>query len=194
MRLFLLLFALIVAALPAGAQDAGAPSSADGGGSAQGDTARPELPVSVDRIREALATAPDRPLLRGIGERADFSLTIEERVILEDFFKPSDFQVGPAPPGGLYAHEQQQLVFNPVDRPLAQPYAAYGGAELLTLAIQGLLFKYLGEEVTDRVIAARQAADEAAARKTVLEAISAYCAAQLPDAAVTEICSGPPAR
>jgi hypothetical protein len=192
MQLFLLVVAMMAATGPVLGQEAPA-SSPDGEASTAGDTARPDLPVSVDRIRDALASPPGKPLLRGVGERADFSLTVEERVILEDFFKPSDFQTGPAPPGGLYAYEQQQVTSNRVDRPLAQPYAAFSGGELVTLAIQGLLFKYLGEEVTDRVIGARHAAEEAAARENVLQAIEAYCAAQPSGGAAVEICSGPPA-
>ena len=50
-----------------------------------------------------------------------------------------DFKSGPRRPGGLYGYEQQQLIWNKVDRPLAQPYAAFSGGELITLAIEGLI-------------------------------------------------------
>jgi len=198
MRLCSLMVAAILVGTPVLAQEQppassdGQPSSAvDSGTSAKEETT---LPVSVDRIREALAAPPPKPLLRGIDERPDFALTVEEKVILEDFFKPEDFKVGPVPPGGLYAHEQQRVLSNSVDQPLHQPYAAFSGGELLTLAIQGLLFKYLGQEVVDRAVAAEKAADEAAARETVLKAIQAYCAAQPAGGAAVEICHAPVPR
>jgi hypothetical protein len=196
MQLCFLMVAAILAAPPLAAKEVH-PSSADAEASTRVDTAESSadsagLPVSVDRIRDALAAPPPKALLRDMGAPADFALTVEERVILEDFFRPEDFRVGPVPPGGLYAHEQQRVLSNSVDRPLHQPYAAFSSGELVTLAIQGLLFRYLGQEVVDQAIAAGRAADEAAARDTVMNAIQAYCAAQPARGAAIEICSAPP--
>jgi hypothetical protein len=190
MRLSFLLIAAILSAPPTLAQQSPS-SSGDADSSSTVDKEPSNLPVSVDRIREALATAPPKPLLRGLDERPDFAVTVEERIILENFFKPEDFTVGPVPAGGLYAYEQQRVVSNSVDEPLAQPYAAFSGGELMTLAIQGLLFKYLGQEVTDRVIAAHRAHRASEARETVLKAIQAYCAVQPAGGAAIEICSAP---
>jgi hypothetical protein len=188
MRLYCLMVAVILAGAPLAAQDA-PPSSTDTDSSSTVDAA-PELPVSIDRIREALAKTPTKPLLR-VGEQPDFAITVEERVILEDFFKPEDFKVGPVPAGGLYAYEQQRVLSNKVDQPLTQPYAAFSGGELITLAIQGLLFKYLGQQVIDGAVGAERAAEEAAARETVMKAIQSYCAAQPASGAAIEICSAP---
>jgi hypothetical protein len=184
MRLYYLMVALILAGAPLVAQESPS-SSTDAKPSSTVDEA-PKLPVSIDRIREALANTPTKPLLR-VGEQPDFAITVEERVILEDFFKPEDFKVGPVPAGGLYAYEQQRVLSNKVDQPLTQPYAAFSGGELVTLAIQGLLFKYLGQQVIDGVADAQRAADEAAARETVMKAIQAYCAAQPGNGAAIEI-------
>jgi hypothetical protein len=196
MRLCSLIVAVILTGQLLAAQDV-PPSSSDAKTSSAVDKKPPAdeettgLPVSVDRIRDALATPPERPLLRDIAERPDFTLTVEERVILEDFFRPEDFKVGPVPPGGLYAYEQQRVLSNRVDQPLLQPYAAFSSGELVTLAIQGLLFRYLGQEVIDQAIAAGRAADEAAARETVMQAIRSYCATQPAGGAAIEICSAP---
>jgi hypothetical protein len=197
MRLYSLMVAAILAVPPLAAQEA-RPSPADAEASSRVDTAESGtdsaagLPVSVDRIRDALAAPRPKALLREMDAPADFALTVEERVILEDFFRPEDFRTGPVPPGGLYAHEQQRVLSNSVDRPLQQPYAAFSSGELVTLAIQGLLFRYLGQEVVDQAIAAGRAADEAAARETVMQAIQRYCAAQPAGGAAIEICSAPP--
>jgi hypothetical protein len=197
MRVYSLMVVAILAAPPLAAQET-RPSSADAEASSRVDTDESGtenaagLPVSVDRIREALAAPPPKALLREMGAPADFALTVEERVILEDFFRPEDFRVGPVPAGGLYAHEQQRVLSNSVDRPLQQPYAAFSSGELVTLAIQGLLFRYLGQEVIDQAIAAGRAADEAAARETVMHAIQAYCATQPAGGAAIKICSPPP--
>jgi hypothetical protein len=188
---------VILASQPLAAQDT-PPSSSDTQTSSTVDKKPPAeeespgLPVSVDRIRDALAAPSEKPLLRDFTDQPDFTLTVEERVILEDFFKPEDFRTGPVPPGGLYAYEQQRVLSNSVDQPLHQPYAAFSSGELVTLAIQGLLFRYLGQEVVDQAIAAGRAADEAAARETVMKAIRSYCAAQPSGGAAIQICSAPP--
>jgi hypothetical protein len=197
MRLSSLILAAILLGQPAAAQNAPA-SSPDAQASSAGDTKKPstgeeapDLPVSVDRIRDALAEPPQKPLLRDLAARPDFELTVEERVILEDFFRPEDFRTGPVPAGGLYAHEQQRVLSNSVDQPYLQPYAGFSSGELVTLAIEGLLFRYLGQPVIDQAIAAGRAADEAAARDTVMKAIQAYCAAQSAGGAAIAICSAP---
>jgi hypothetical protein len=189
MRLNYLMVAAILAGTPVIAQDTPS-SSTDANSSSPVDAGESKLPVSIDRIRDALVNPPAKPLIRE-GSTPDFEITVEERAILENFFKPEDFKVGPVPAGGLYAYEQQQILSNKVDQPLTQPYAAFSGGELVTLAIQGLLFRYLGQQITDGLGGAQRAADEAAARDTVMKAIQTYCAAQPGHGAAIEICSAP---
>ncbi len=190
MRLVNLLLAALLAgsATPAAAQQPSTPetppaSTAEDNPAAETQTS---LPVSVDRIREELAKTPAVPLIRGLNEQPTFRSGVEERITLEHFFKPEDFQVGPVPPGGLYAYEMQRVVSNPVSDPLAQPYAAFSGGQLLTIAIENLLFKYLGGRLT-RAFADDTAA-QAAAEAEVARAIAEYCAAQPGGGVRIEIC------
>lgn len=187
MRLLFLLFAVTPIAVPVAAQDA-RPSSGSQAASSEED-GRTELPVSLDRIRESLANTPARPLLSALDRPPDFKVEIQERRTIEDILSTLDFKTGPAPPGGLYAYEQQQRLFNPVDRPLAQPYAAFSGGELITIAIQNLMIKYLGGRLLDAVSSAERARAEEAARADVSRAITEYCAANPDRAKRLSICS-----
>jgi hypothetical protein len=132
----------------------------------------------LDRIREALSQPPPKPLLDGLDRPPDFKVEVEERNALQEIFSGVDFKTGPVPPGGLYGYEQQRRIFNPVNDPLAQPYAAFSGAELLTIAIENLMIEYLGGRLLNAVTAAERAQAEKAAREEVARAIGRYCAAQ----------------
>jgi hypothetical protein len=91
--------------------------------------------------------------------------------------------MGPPPPGGLYAYEQQRLLFNPTNEPLVQPFAAFTGGQLITLAIENLVGRYL----FNRVTGARQSRTERVVREEVRRTIAEFCAKQ-PDRARIEIC------
>lgn len=189
MRLAALLFAVgVLAAAPVAAQDAPAPTSAD--------TAAPDsasgggLPVSLDRIREGLRKAPGQPLLHGLDRQADFRVEIQEKAKLEEILKKLDFKTGPAPAGGLYGYEQQQRLFSPQSRPLMQPYAAFSGGEFITIAIQNLIARYLGQPLVGALAGAAQSRDERAAREEVERNITAFCASR-PDRGSIQLCNGP---
>jgi hypothetical protein len=177
MRLQLLVVTALTLAAPAMAQQTPA-SSADAGqvatqGSQQGTTT--ELPVSLDRIREGLKK-PDETLLRNSNVRPDFSIQVAEQARIDQIISKLDFSGGPAPAGGLYGYEQQRRLFNPTERPLQQPYAAFNGGELITIAIENLLAKYLGGRALDALSAAERSRAEAQARQEVDQAIADYCA------------------
>jgi hypothetical protein len=156
------------------------PSTREAASSSE-DATTAELPVSLDRIREGLAQPPRTPLLDALERTPDFRVEIEERRTLEEILADLiDVKTGagPAPAGGLYAWEQQRRLFNPVDRPLAQPYAAFNSGELLTIAIENLMIKYLGGRLIDSVSAAERERAERDARAEVSRAITDYCAAR----------------
>ena len=183
MRLFLLLLASMLVSDPAAAQQA-KPSSAP-----STEDAKPSGPVSLERIREGLSAGPSRLTLSALERPPDFKVEVQERHNLVEILATLDFKTGPVPAGGLYMYEQQQRLSNPVDRPLAQPYAAFSPGELITIAIENLMFKYLGGRLADAVTTAERERAETDARREVAGAIDKYCAADPERAKRLSICT-----
>jgi hypothetical protein len=192
MRLIALLFTATVIASPAMAQPAPSPpvSPAEEPASATQDTPKKDatsagdaagrelnLPVSLDNIREALQQTPALSL-RAIDERPTFRVQILERQKIEQLLATMNFKTGPTPAGGLYMYEQQRQMFNPVDRPLMQPYAAFGPGQLLTILIENLVGKYLGGKAINAVSKMERERAEANAKEEVRAAVAHYCNAQ----------------
>src|SRR5215213_4640030 len=132
MRLVFLLVAVMAVTAPASGQDPPASSTPAETSAASHDASTD--PVSLDRIREGLKK-PAESRLRNLDVRADFSVQIEEQRRIDEIMSRLDFKSGPVPAGGLYSYEQQLRLFNPTDHPLQQPYAAFSGGELITIAI-----------------------------------------------------------
>jgi hypothetical protein len=200
MRLILLVLTAILAAAPASAGQAQPSSKPDRPSSSGNDVSEQpaerqetNLPVSLDKIREALQQSPV-PLLRGLNEVPTFKIEIRERqkISLEDLIKSLDFKSGPVPAGGLYGFEQQRQMWNATDHPLQQPYAAFSQPELLTILVENLVGKYLAGKAMSALTAAERNHAETAAREEVQRAIAEYCAAQPNAGAGIRICSGPP--
>src|SRR5262245_5907752 len=162
MRLIPLLLALIAAAPTASAQE-GPTSSPQQQASARTDSTQPGpedqkpasaaepkdsdqgLPVSLDKIKDALKQPPSALTLRSLDEVPTFRVQIMERQKIEEllatlFLKstPGPFG-GYVPGGGLYGYEMQRQMFPAVDNPLRQPYSAFSGGELLTILIENLV-------------------------------------------------------
>jgi len=162
----------------------------------QGKAADPA--VSLDKIREGLKQPPGQPL-KGLNEQAaqeaaHYKVQIEERRKIEDLLSTLDFKSGPVPAGGLYAYEQQRLLHPPLDQPLAQPYAAFSTSELLTIAIENLMGRYLAGRAIDAVSAGERARAEAAARDEVARAMADFCAGQRDHGAGLQACAVTPTR
>jgi hypothetical protein len=171
-RLLALLVTVTLVGVPARAQEGQASSPQD-------DPSR--LPVSLDRIREALNDAPAEPL-RGLDERPHFRIEVRERQKIDEILAKLDFKSGPVPPGGLYGYEQRRNLSPSVQNPLAQPYAAFSQGELLTLALEALIEKYVGGHLINAVSDLSRTRAEQAARDEVARALADYTAAQPPDA------------
>jgi len=187
MRLIALLFTATRAAAPAGAQQRAPSTPQDAQATGQGQTDRGQsagltdqelsLPVSLDRIKEALQQTPTRPALN-IDERPTFRVQVLERQRLEELIASLDFKSGPVPAGGIYMAEQQRVMFPSVDNPLVQPYAAFNQGELLTILVENLVRGYIGGKALNAVSNAERAHAEAAAREEVHAAVEQFCNAQ----------------
>ena len=178
MRLFPVLVAALLGGASTRAQDARPSSSGQAASSAE-NAAASKLPVSLHRIREALTHPPPaKSLLNSFDRPPDFKVQIEERRTIVEILSALDSWTGPVPAGGLYAYEQQRRLFNPLKDPLAQPYAAFSGAELLTIAVENLMIKYLGGRFLDAVTRAERAQAEKAARAEVAQVVTQYCDAK----------------
>lgn len=147
-----------------------------------------DFPVSLERIREGLRKAPERTLLSSLERRPDFAVQIEQQEHVEALLSKLDFSSGPAPLGGLYAYDQQQRLFSPASQPLMQPYAAFSGGQLVTIALQNLIGRYLGGRILNALAAAERARVDREAREEVDQAIAAYCAVH-PNRTSIQLCT-----
>ena len=192
MRLTGLLVTAILAATPASAQQ---PPSSSGAAatSAQQDAAPLNLPVSLDKIRDALAQPVPPALLKSLDETPTFRIEIRERQKIDDLIKSLKFDSGPAVPGGLYGYEQQRQLFPSVDNPLAQPYAPFTSGELFQVSLTSLFERILAGRLVNAITSAERAHAVAAAKAEVNHAIAEYCAAQPNGGAGIQICAAAPA-
>ena len=146
-----------------------------------------DLPVSVDKIREALATALP-PQLKGLDETPTFRVEVRQRQKIDDLLKSLKFDSGPPVPGGIYGYEQQRQLFPSVDNPLVQPYAAFSQGELVQVSLTSLLERIIAGKLVNAVTTADRARAVAAAKEEVRRAIADYCSAQPNSGAGIEIC------
>jgi hypothetical protein len=180
MPLFLLLFAAMLGNTPAAARSGQASPAQDAPSS--------DLPVSIERIRELLARAPAESVLVGLDRQPDYKITVEERRFLKDILESLDVKTGPSPPGGLYAHEIQQQVWNTRNSPLARPYAAFTSGELAQVAMTSIMGTLVGRYLTHAVMNLSRTEAENLAREEVRRAIEEYCS-ERPDRSFIEICT-----
>jgi hypothetical protein len=174
---------------PAFAQaGAGEPATSDDPARAQPWLESGRLPVSLEKIRKEYDLP--RPIIESLARRPDFRIEVEERPPF-DPFKRLDFKAGPVPAGGIYAYEIQRQIWNPVDHPLAQPYAAFSGRELTIITIENLLAQIFARALGSSLANAVRAQEEASARAEVARAVAEYCAVQPARGAGIAICQSP---
>ena len=185
MRLTALLFTAILGAAPAYAQPSAASSAQESSSASQ---VAPTLPVSLDKIRGALEQK-QAITLRTLDERPTFRVQILERQRIEELLATLNFKSSsPAPAGGLYGYEQQRQMWNPVDNPMMQPFAAFNQGELLTIALENLIGKYVMGPAVTSVKNTIKTSQANAAREEVRHAINDYCVAQPNNGAGIQIC------
>jgi hypothetical protein len=129
-----------------------------------------------------------------IDSEPNFRVKIEERRKIDELLATLNFKSGPTPAGGLYAFEQQRMMFPAVDNPLAQPYAAFNQGQLLTILVENLAGKYLVGRAADAITKSVREHAEASARKEVEEAVAEYCAAKPNNGAGIELRAPRPAE
>src|SRR5262245_47876817 len=195
LRRCMLFFYLLVAILSASTVSAQEPepsSPTAAQKSSNADSQPGDLPVSLDHIRSGLKQQATESILKRVEIPPDFRIEILEQQRIDDMLSKLDFKhlKAPAPPGGLYGYDQQQRLFNPVNNPLAQPYAAFSGGELITVAMENLIARYLGGKVISGLTDAERAHAEKAARQEVEREIANYCAAR-PDRTDIQLCASP---
>jgi hypothetical protein len=190
MLLVYLLIATLFSASAALAQEPSASSPTAAPESSNADAQSGDLPVSLDHIRDGLKRQATDSILKRVEIPPDFRIQILEQQRINDMLSKLDFKHlnAPAPAGGLYGYDQQQRLFNSVDHPLVQPYAAFSGSELITVAIENLIAR-----VVNGISDAERARAEHAARQEVDQAIADYCAAR-PDRSDIQLCISAPDR
>lgn len=149
--------------------------------------------LSAERLRE-LADQP-APLQQSLVARPTFKIQVEERQRFLSILKAPEqsdpLDNKPPPPGGIYGYEVQRLALGTINHggTRMEPYAAFSGQEALTLAIEGLITKYLGGRAMSSLSNFERERAEAAAREEAVRAVRAYCAEQLGGGIGIDICS-----
>lgn len=147
------------------------------------------LPVSLEKIRRELGLP--KPIVESLARRPNFRIEVEARPPF-DPFKRLDFSAGPVPAGGVYAYEIQRLIWNPVDHPLVQPYAAFSGREMAVITIENLLARIFARAFGSNLASALRSQDDEVARAEVARAVAAdYCAGQPAGGAGIALCQTP---
>jgi hypothetical protein len=194
MRLLALMFTATLLASPARAQQPGVSSgqeqAKDTKPAADTREAEPKLPVSVEKIREALEATPLHSL-RTLDETPTFRVQIRERQRLEELLATLKFKPGPVPAGGINMAEQNRIMFPWVDNPLRQQFGAFNQSELLTILIENLIGKYLGGKTINAISKSERTNAEAAAKEEVRSAVAQYCSSQPGNGAGLQICDSP---
>jgi hypothetical protein len=138
-----------------------------------------DVPVSLDRIRGALAQPPAETL-KGLNEQPTFRLEVQEHQRFEQLMDKIKFEGGGGPEvaGGRASYELQRLLFPPVDNPLVQPYAAFSTGEVLTLGAEAIVEKLVIEKMAHVFGNMLRAQAEREAREEVARNLAAFQAAQ----------------
>jgi hypothetical protein len=138
-----------------------------------------DLPVSLDKIREALSQPPPAAPLKGMNEQPTFRMEVQEHQRFEQLMEKIKFDTGgPVVPGGRDAYDQQQRLFPRIDNPRLQPYGAFSTGEILTLGVEALVEKYVAQKVAHVFGDALRAQAEREARAEVARALAGFWAAQ----------------
>ena len=87
MRFILLLVAAMAAGPAQGAQEQVASTTSHEASARTDPGGEPDIPVSLDRIREELRKTEQQPLLRGLDHEADFKVEIQERAKFDEILK-----------------------------------------------------------------------------------------------------------
>jgi hypothetical protein len=142
----------------------------------EGDLA---LPVSLEKIREALAQPPPTEVLKGLNEQPTFRLEVLERQRFEQLMDKIKFETGgPVVAGGRDAYDQQQRLFPRIDNPRLQPYGAFSTGEILTLGVEAVVAKYVAQKMAHVFSDVLRAQAEREAREEVARSLAAFWAAQ----------------
>jgi hypothetical protein len=194
MRLMALLFTAILIASPAGAQQPpSSPANPENPEHLENpkNPENPEhLPVSLEKIRGALETTPLLSLST-IDERPTFRIQIQEKQKLEELLSTLKFAPPLVPAGGVNMLEQNRIMFPAVDNPLRQPWSEFSQSQLLTLLVENLVRKYVGDKAMKSISHAERAHAEAEAKDEVRAAVARYCGAQPNGGAGIQICDTP---
>jgi hypothetical protein len=152
------------------------------------------FPVSLDRIRKLIG----RPATveQVLARRPTFKIEVEEEHHIQQLLSNLEFKDSKpiVPFGGSYNYEINRVMMASLGKPMMQPYAAFSGGELLTLAIEGLIAKYLGMRAVDAISAADRARAESAAKAEVARAIQDYCSGLPEKGAAVRLCTESPAH
>jgi hypothetical protein len=164
---------MLAAALAAGPQQAGSTGTpAEGPTGSQGPDRQVELPVSFDRIQQALA----RP--QAINPRTDrpvFRIEVFSRApTIEDILGP-DYLRGPVPMGGSMSHQEFLNMVTPVEY---RGMSMFSNKEAMTIVATSLAMHWALLKAVDKLKDARTDRAREAAKQEVARAMNELEAAR----------------
>lgn len=166
MRLVALIVTAVLAGADAAAQEGQPSLRQDSTTPPAGNPTTLDLPVSVDKIRDALQVPPTEPL-RGLDEKPLFRIEIREKQRFDELLANLGLGKEPVPRGGLYAFEQHQSLWSPQLHPEMQPYAAFNQGQLIVILLEEILQRSLARHIageggpTNAELAARDEVQQA---------------------------------
>jgi len=135
MRLVALIVTAVLAGAGAAAEEAQPPSSQGAVPPSAGNPAALDLPVSLDKIRDALQGPPTEPF-RGLDEKPLFRVEVREKQRFDELMANLTLGKEAVPRGGLYAYEQRQSLWSAQQHPEMQPYFPYNQGQLIVILFE----------------------------------------------------------
>ena len=158
---------VLVAALSAPPQQAVAPAPH----ASPDTTAAIDLPVSLERIQEAISRPP---AIRPSTDRTVFRVEVfAPKPTIEDILGP-DYLRGPVPNGGMTHQEFLNMVTPDEFRGMAM----FSNKEAITISLTALALQWAVMKAVDKLKDAKNERAKEAARREVLEAMNALDAAR----------------
>lgn len=163
---------VVVAALAGAPQQGGSPAPPGGAPQTEQPKQTIELPVSLDRIQEAISRPP---AFKPATDRPVFRVEVFARKPTVEDILGRDYLRGPVPASGGMSHREFLDMVTPVEY---RGMSMFSNGEAITLSVTALALQWAVMKAVDKLKAARNERAKEAARKEVIDAMNQLDAAR----------------